>query len=319
MLKGRWISPAPKFERGSRYDSLDEDPVCPQGYQCVPDQPWSANGCCNICASNQLCSMGTIALGATPANQAQWNKCPDGHICDSRELKEGDAIKKCEAGYMCQDGIKMSCIEAREIPINAGYGDIHKGSYCPTGSHGLQFCPQGYYCPADNMTISIPCPEGFFCPLKSEEAYIICDGCTEASLHPVAYPFFASHFFHLIFAFALSLILLYIYKIVKRKKKLVKKSKKLSKLSDLDVNETQNQNDNKNICHLYETNVQTMLQGIERRFKLFSGLSEPFHADRLFDALDTHNTGVLSYEALNTILDLSKEKASIRHGGMGSP
>eukprot|EP00594_Rhizosolenia_setigera_P014477 CAMPEP_0178977828 /NCGR_PEP_ID=MMETSP0789-20121207/24757_1 /TAXON_ID=3005 /ORGANISM="Rhizosolenia setigera, Strain CCMP 1694" /LENGTH=35 /DNA_ID= /DNA_START= /DNA_END= /DNA_ORIENTATION= len=35
----------------------------------------------------------------------------------------------------------MSCEEARGIPIENGWGDIHAGSYCPERSFGFVSCP----------------------------------------------------------------------------------------------------------------------------------------------------------------------------------
>jgi len=64
------------------------------------------------------------------------------------------------------DNRQMSCKEARQIPIDAGFGDIHAGTYCPPLSFGLVICPQGFYCNSTDMTEALPCPAGMFCPYK---------------------------------------------------------------------------------------------------------------------------------------------------------
>ena len=60
----------------------------------------------------------------------------------------------------------MSCKEARQIPIDAGFGDIHAGTFCPFMSFGLMICPIGFYCNSTDMTQAFPCPAGKFCPYK---------------------------------------------------------------------------------------------------------------------------------------------------------
>jgi len=209
---GRWIDTRGYFgsfndvwdtgNRTTEEEWSDDAPVCPVGYQCVDttsNEEYASGtasslsrstGCCSPCSASQYCGMATIAFGRSKDEADLWNKCPDGHLCKNGVMSSsGEAVKKCAAGYMCQNNLKMSCAEARAVPVNAGYGDIHAGSFCPEGSTGLKFCPQGSYCPSPDMTVELVCPEGNFCPMKTEFPTIACAGCPPGATDVVVFPF----------------------------------------------------------------------------------------------------------------------------------
>lgn len=99
--------------------------LCPASYQCVGENYGDESGCCKECNSKQLCPQGSI--GFSP-DYFEQNLCPPGFLCDSKNMSK--MIIPCPAGFMCQGNQIMSCEEARGIPIENGWGDIHAGSVC---------------------------------------------------------------------------------------------------------------------------------------------------------------------------------------------
>lgn len=172
---GRWIDE--NFESHSVSTGPFEN-VCPAEHQCVGAAN-ATEGCCQRCAPSQLCTPATVVFGFDHGHD--WNQCPPGMRCDDHALDEKKVISKCPAGFMCEKNKMMSCDAARKIPIDAGYGDVHAGSYCPEGSSGLVYCPTGKYCNLTNMTAARPCPSGFFCPLKTEAPKMRCYWCAEGA------------------------------------------------------------------------------------------------------------------------------------------
>ena len=83
----------------------------------------------------------------------------------------------CPVGYVCEvnEGIlvdvkqKRLCSEIKEQVVDAGYGHILDGTYCPGGfgpkNAEMFICPSGFYCddPAAKPKI---CPKGYYCPTK---------------------------------------------------------------------------------------------------------------------------------------------------------
>jgi len=186
---GRYIDPHGTF--GAVLDLPASLPVCPAGRHCVGDPSEGTEGCCLRCADAQYCGLATVALVAhgDASGPAAWNVCPGGHACFDGDMSSRDgAVRECEAGYMCQHNRKMSCAVAHRAALDAGYGDVHAGSYCPPGSSGLRFCPQGSYCPADMSTV-LPCPAGYFCPLKTRTPTLRCRGCPPGATEIVVLPF----------------------------------------------------------------------------------------------------------------------------------
>mmetsp|Transcript_27613 Transcript_27613/g.55261 ORF Transcript_27613/g.55261 Transcript_27613/m.55261 type:complete len:1005 (-) Transcript_27613:1103-4117(-) len=190
LAVGRYIDPLGNF--GAILDLPASLPVCPAGRHCVGDPAAGTEGCCMRCSDAQYCGLATVALVSGKhgdAAPAAWNVCPGGHICFDGDMSSRDgAVRECEAGYMCQHNRKMSCAAAHRAALDAGYGDVHAGSYCPPGSSGLRFCPQGSYCPADMSTVR-PCPAGFFCPLKTKTPTLRCWGCPVGAREIVVLPF----------------------------------------------------------------------------------------------------------------------------------
>jgi len=316
LKTGSWIEPAPDFKPGIRNEKIDDDsfPTCPIHHQCVGTSDMAETGCCVRCTWGQICSPGTISLSGYK-DAAKWNQCPDGHVCDSQAKEE--SIKKCEAGSMCHGGHKMSCQDARKVPIDAGYGDLHAGSYCPAGSSGMVFCEQGNYCNATNMTQSLPCPEGFFCPLKTSDPTIICKGCNKGATSLMSNVFVDEVLYTLSSLFGLGFVVCCINLFMSRKSKIkIKKGRRIkqherrlsgaSKASDGSDADTYLYEDRR-IAHLLDL-IQSRVDNMTIR-NVDCGtfdLHADFACENLFDQLDMDCNGILSFNELNIILQLSE-------------
>lgn len=239
----------------------------------------------------------------------------------------GSSTSDCPAGYICKliDGVianpiqSTNCSDLKNQVYDAGYGNILDGTYCPEGVETLQNCPVGRYCedPAEAPKI---CPEGYFCPTKTADFTNF--KCVDCKAGAKSYPIRLSTGYMIAAVVGAVFLATFLYLYLRVTKHGQKKNedngrKNASKLRARE--------------HARLQRAKPILQKIDRRLggayivQLNSaGELVDYDSKYLFNAIDTDNTGFLSFDELQKALQLPSSqlhvfiKMMIDAGGVSS-
>lgn len=230
----------------------------------------------------------------------------------------------CPNGYICNVAKPemANCTKIRQLSILVGVGDIHAGLYCPEGLYGYLNCPVGSYCEQpDRIEL---CPGGKFCPHKTAVPAIRCERCDEGStmLKRQLYGY-------IIFGLLLAMFIVYVilhlvrqYRADLYKRLLELSALQLDSVRVVKIRKERQETLERIRPKLFRINARLQAlsdeahesegrssSSINRVFRspIFAsdGKTIRFNAGRLFDQLDKDGNGYLSYEELQTVLELN--------------
>lgn len=216
------------------------------------------------------------------------------------------------------------------MTTDIGFGDVYGGIYCPKGRSSMINCPIGYYCPTPAEKIL--CPAGFFCPHKSTEPSIECARCEDGATELERYIF---GYVVLGIGSALILLAIGISHLRKHESELFQKQFEMLARQAGSVRLLQHRKQRQEQLE----RLRPKLDIISKRLRILENANDAslptidtppidadssgrastgstlivvddgtlvFAAKKIYDALDTDSSGDLSYEELNTVLELDK-------------
>jgi hypothetical protein len=238
----------------------------------------------------------------------------------------------CPLGFICDESKEFmsSCSDIRDMTTAIGFGDVYGGIYCPKGRSTMTNCPLGYYCPTPAEKIL--CPAGFFCPHKSTEPLIECarceDGATELERYIFGYVVLGIGSALILLAIGISHLRKYesdlfqkqfemlarqagSVRLLQHRKQRQEQLERLRPKLDI-ISKRLGKLENTNDAFLSTIDTPTTDADSSARALTGSTLivvddgTLVFDAKKIYDALDTDSSGDLSYEELNTVLELDK-------------
>jgi hypothetical protein len=105
------------------------------------------------CAQCGRCAEGYYpATPCTSLEDTQCDPCPSGSVCSN------STIAPCPLGYFCGNGSHAMdlCPEGEYCPTSATRLACGAGDWCPAGSTAPAPCAADFFCP--NTTVQLPCP-----------------------------------------------------------------------------------------------------------------------------------------------------------------
>ena len=220
----------------------------------------------------------------------------------------GDRRFACELGYICNDHERVRCSDLQLLHQMQGFGNIHAGLWCPYGVDQYMNCPVGFYCP-DPVT-KTQCPEGMFCPHKTAVPAIQCRYCKAGAVALTAVPGGI-----VVFGVLCTLILCFVvYRVVRkyREEQVTKWMALVERRVDsirIEMNRLRKQKELDGIkpqLDLISKRLADINGGGGGNVAFPMGSGKAFDVRRLFDEIDANHDGVLSYEELNSVLQLGE-------------